>query len=79
MIILNKKCETCVHSCVCEKKGLRKMFESELSFFIESFDEEVMSEFDLSNQCKDYMGLSLSNKTQLRGIDFAGSTSRNVI
>ena len=53
----SKKCETCVHSCVCEKKGLRKMFENELSFFIESFDEEVMSEFDLSNQCKDYLEL----------------------
>lgn len=57
MIILNKKCETCVHNCVCEKKGLRKVFEKELSFFIESFDEEVMREFDLSNQCKDYMEL----------------------
>lgn len=73
---MSKKCETCVHSCVCEKKGLRKMFEDELSFFMESFDEEVMSEFDLSNQCKDYLELP----TTLRNSYEAQSamTARNI-
>lgn len=60
MILLNKKCETCIHDCVCEKKGLRRMFETELSFFLESFDDEVMSEFNLSNQCKDYLELPIT-------------------
>ncbi len=76
MIILNKKCETCVHSCVCEKKGLRKVFEKELSFFIESFDEEVMREFDLSNQCKDY--LELPATLQISYEAQSAMTARNV-
>ncbi len=78
MLKKSKKCETCVHSCVCEKKGLRKMFESELSFFIESFDEEVMSEFDLSNQCKDYLELSSTLKNSYGMATVAYSNSRNV-
>ena len=78
MLKNSKKCENCLHTRVCEKKGLRKMFESELSFFIESFDEEVMNEFDLSNQCKDYLERKPMTRTSFEPVTASAMTARNI-
>ena len=77
MLISNKECKTCIHDCVCEQKVFKNVFEKELGFFCEGFDDDL-EVFDLNIDCKHYQPLKSTPKGVL-GIDFATSTSRNAI